>query len=186
MSVIELPRVETISKTNRNYVEYFDKRLGHIPNLYLSMMHSEHAFGTYYHFQSRKTSLPFKEREAVSLVVAQCNGSLYCLSAYTMIAKLNGFSETEVMQLRRGRADFDARLDALVRLVKAVVEKKGHYVGDELGAFFEAGYTEGQLIDVLQAIGENYISNLIVKTLEVPIDFPLASELDKEKNDENT
>lgn len=185
MVAIEMPRMETVSETNRNYVAYFEKRLGHIPNLFLSMMHSEHAFRTYYHFQGRKTSLNVREREVVSLVVAQCNGSLYCLSAHTMIAKLNGFSDEEIMQLRNGKADFDAKLNALAQLVKIVAENRGYHIAAELDSFFDMGYTDEHLIDLLHTMGENYISNLTAKTLQVPIDFPLAPALDKENDDEN-
>lgn len=178
MSAIEMPRIEAVSETNRNYIAYFDKRLGHIPNLYLSMMHSQYAFSTFYHFHGRKTSLTLKEREAVSLVVAQCNGSRYCLSAHTMIAKLNGFSDEEIIQLRNGKADFNKKLNALVQLVKALAKNSGQNVINQLSTFFDVGYTTGQLMDTLQSIGENYISNLTAKTLQVPIDFPLAPELD--------
>ncbi|MFC6100421.1 carboxymuconolactone decarboxylase family protein [Olivibacter domesticus] len=184
MVAIEMPLLEAVSEANKNYVAYFEKRLGHIPNLFLSMMHSTHAFGNYHHFQGRKTSLSLREREVVSLVLAQCNGSLYCLSAHTMIAKLNGFSDKEVMQLRQGKADFDPKLNALAQLVKAMAEKRGHHIAVELDSFFDSGYTNEQLIDLLHTIGENYISNLTAKTLKVPIDFPLAPALDKENNDD--
>jgi len=178
MVAIETPNIEVVSQANRNYIAYFEKRLGHIPNLFLSMMYSEHAFDTYYHFQGRKNSLTLREREVVSLVMAQCNGSLYCLSAHTMIAKLNGFSDNEIMQLRHGMAGFDPKLDALARLVKAMTENRGNHIASELDFFFGMGYTEEHLMDLLQTMGENYISNLLTKTLQVPIDFPLAPELD--------
>lgn len=143
------------------------------------MMHSEHAFNTYYHFQGRKNSLTLRVREVVSLVMAQCNNSHYCLSAHAMIAKLSGFSDKEIMQLRHGMAGFDPKLNALAQFVKAVTENRGCNIVDELGAFFGAGYTDEHVIDLLQTMGENYISNLMAKTLQVPIDFPLAPELDK-------
>lgn len=177
MLPIDLPHIEDVSEMNKNYVDYFNKKVGHIPNLYISMMHSDNAFNTYYTFQRRKTSLSLREREVVSLVVAQVNNSHYCLSAHTMIAKLNGFSEAEIMQLRRGKAGFDRKLDALARLVKDVAEKKGSDISAKLDSFYSIGYTREHLIDTLQAIGENIISNLTAKSLGIPIDFPLAKDL---------
>lgn len=185
MLAIEMPHKEAISELNSSYVAYFEKRLGHIPNLFLSMMHSEHAFNTYYHFQGRKNILTLREREVVNLVMAQCNNSLYCLSAHTMIAKLNGFSDREIMQLRNGKAAFDPKLDALARFIKAMIDSRGYPIVDELECLFANGYTKKHLIDLLQTMGESYISNLTAKTLQVPIDFPLAPELDKEIHNEN-
>jgi AhpD family alkylhydroperoxidase len=179
---IEIPDSAALSEENRNYVEYFDKRLGHIPNLYLYMMHSAFAFDTFYTFHNRKTSLSLREREVISLVVAEVNKSLYCLSAHTMIAKLNGFDEEQIIQLRQGKAGFDPKLDALAGLVKRLAEKTDLGLTTELATFFEVGYTRENLLDVLQAIGENIISNLTAKTLTVPIDFPLAQALNEGGN----
>ena len=182
MVQIEIPDRAALSEANRNYVEYFDKRLGHIPNLYLYMMHSASAFDTFYTFHNRKTSLSLREREVVSLVVAEVNKSLYCLSAHTMIAKLNGFDEEQIIQVRQGKADFDPKLDALAGLVKRLVEKTDLGLTTELAAFFDAAYTRENLVDVLHVMGENIISNLTAKTLTVPIDFPLAQALNESGN----
>jgi len=185
MTTAAMPLMQAISKENKRYIPYFNERLGHVPHLYLAMMQSAHAFENFYHFRGRKTTLSVGEREAISLVMAQLNESRYCLSAHTMIAKLNGFSDDEIMQLRNGKANFNAKLHALVCLVKAITAHKGKQVTSELTAFFHAHYTNEHLMDMLQAIGENYISNLMAKTLEVPLDFPEAPPFEKDDRDEN-
>jgi len=43
--------------------------------------------------------------------------------------------------------------------------------------FFSEGYTTEHLVDVLNVIGDNFITNFTGKVLDVPIDFPLAKEL---------
>lgn len=179
MLPINIPDQSEISGKNQEYIEYFNKKLGQVPNLYKAMMHSAYAFDTFYTFHGRKTSLSIREREVVSLVMAEVNQSLYCLSAHTMIAKLNGFSEEEIMQLRQGRANFDTKLDALAQLVKQLAEDCSRSPHAELDDFFAAGYAQSHLIDVLWGIGENVMSNLIAKTLQVPIDFPLAQKLNQ-------
>lgn len=45
------------SEGNRSYLEYFNERLGHVPNLFIAMMYSDNALLAYYPFHSRKTSL---------------------------------------------------------------------------------------------------------------------------------
>jgi len=179
MTTIAMPAIQEISKENKHYIRYFNERIGHVPNLYLSMMHSAHAFENFYHFYERKTSLSLREREAINLVMAQLNGSHYCISAHTMIAKLNGFSDDEIMQLRRGRANFNTKLDAVVRLVKALAQNKGHQITYELTTFFDAGYSREHLLDTLQVVGASYMSNFIAIALHVPLDFPEAHALEK-------
>jgi len=166
-----------IEGKNKNYLEYFNKRLGHTPNLFLAMMLSNNALSAYYTFHSRKTSLSKRDVEAIALVVAQHNRAMYCLSAHTMIAKLNGFSEKEILELRSGAASFDSRLNALVKLIVAIVEQPGTMDNNLLNTFFAAGYTKEHLIDALQVIGDGFITNIAGKVFDVPIDFPIAKEL---------
>jgi len=177
MSTIGIPKPSEVSIENRNYIDYFNKKLGRIPNLYAAMMHSENAFISYYPFHTSKISLSIKECVAISLVVSQINKSLYGLSEQTMIGMLNGFSEAEIMQLRSGAADFDKKLNSLVQLVKNLMEQKGKVDTAFLENFFSEGYTPEHLVDVLHVVGDNFITNFTGKVLEVPIDFPLAKEI---------
>ena len=90
------------------------------------MMYSDNALLAYYPFHSRKTSLSKRESEAITLVVSQQNNAMYCLSVHTMIAKLNGFSDDEILKLRKGVAPFNSKLDALVKLTGAIAKTPDH------------------------------------------------------------
>lgn len=172
-----LPDLAAVSEKNQRYAAYFMKKLGSVPNLYAAMMHSGHALGAYYAFHTRGSSLSKRESGAITLVVSQYHRAMYCLSAHTMIGKLNGFSGEEIIQLRGGRARFDAQLDALVQLAKGIVEGKGKVPPAMLENFFNKGYTLENLIDLLHVVGDTFITNFMSKVLEVPIDFPPADEI---------
>jgi|GEM_PF-1379546 hypothetical protein len=43
---------------------------------------------------------------------------MYCLSMHTMIAKLKGFSEEEILEIRKGSVSFDSKLNVLVETIK--------------------------------------------------------------------
>ncbi|WP_057938583.1 carboxymuconolactone decarboxylase family protein [Algoriphagus resistens] len=174
---MDIPNLSEVKELNRGYVKYFNEKLGRTPNMYAAMMHSENALSAYYPFHIRKNSLSIRESEAITLVVSQQNNAMYCLSAHTMIGKLNGFTEQEIILLRKGEAPFDRRLDVLVQLVKDIVEKKGAVETDKLNNFFHAGFTYENLIDTLHVVGDNFITNFTGKVLKVPIDFPLTNEL---------
>lgn len=183
MYSIEFPQMATVSEKNKSYVDYFVEKLGHVPNMFAVMMHSQNALNAYYPYHLAKTSLSKREVEAITLVVSQHNLSKYCLSAHTMIGKLNGFSDMEIMELRGGTASFDAKLNALVSLIKRIVEWQQTIEEDLLKSFFTAGYTRGSLIDALNVVRDNFITNLTAKTLHIPIDFPLAEDIQTQKNE---
>ncbi len=167
----------TIINSNQKFSLYFKERLGTVPNVYASMMHSENAMNNYYQFHTRKITLSKKECEAIMLVVSQKNNSLYCLSAHTMIGKLNGFNEAQILDIRLGKATFDKKLDALVKFIKNVIEEKNKTDSGLLQRCFNVGYTHEHLVDALHVVGDGFITNYLTKVLNVPIDFPLAEEL---------
>ncbi len=103
--------------------------------------------------------------------------SLYCLSASTMIGKLNGFSDAEILELRTGNDCFDAKLNLLVQLIKNSLEQRGAVDSVLLQNFFEQGYSRESLIDALYVVGDNFITHFTDIVLDVPMDFPVVIEL---------
>ncbi|HLN96310.1 MAG TPA: carboxymuconolactone decarboxylase family protein, partial [Flavobacterium sp.] len=96
-----------------------------VPNLYAVMALSETALGNYLAFQNAKTSFTNKEKQAVNLVVSQVNECHYCQSAHTLLGKMNGLTEEQTIEIRKGGASFDPKLDALVTLAKDITAHKG-------------------------------------------------------------
>ncbi|MGK0429999.1 MAG: AhpD family alkylhydroperoxidase, partial [Psychroserpens sp.] len=119
------------------------------------------------------------EKEVVNLAVSQVNNCIYCLSAHTAIGKMNGFNDAQILELRAGKASFDNKLDALAQLAKNITENRGNTDEDVLANYFEAGYTEGNLIDTISLVGDKTISNYVHNTTKVPVDFPLAPSLEE-------
>ena len=69
------------------------------------------------------------------------------------------------------------KLDALAKFTASTVENKGRATAASKEAFFGAGYTEANMIDVVVVIGDKIISNYIHNLAQFDIDFPLAEEL---------
>ena len=169
---------EQVSPQNQEIFDTLKKNVGFVPNLYATFAHSESALGNYLTFQNGKSSLKAKEREVVNLVVSQINECLYCQSAHTALGKMNGFTDEQILELRGGSASFDPKLDALVKVAKAITETKGRPEGSVVENFFAAGYSKGNLVDVILVIGDKIISNYLYGVGNMPIDFPLAPELE--------
>lgn len=152
MTIINVPARDEVSTTNQVLFDELTKKLGSVPNLYATFAHSESALGSYLAFQNAKSSITGKAREVVNLVVSQVNGCEYCLAAHTVIGKMHGFSDKQILQIRGGTAPFDAKLDVLARLARGLVVQRGHVDPEQVDAFLAAGWTKANLIDTIVAI----------------------------------
>ena len=177
MSTVSVPTRDEVSPENQAIFDNLKKMLSFTPNLYATFAHSPTALGTYLALQNAKSSLNGKQREIVNLVVSQVNTCEYCLAAHTAVGKMVGFTDAQIMEIRHGRASFDAHLDALAIYVKEVAEKRGQVPPASTEAFLAAGWTAGNLVDVMMAIGDKIISNYLHGATKIPVDFPAAPAL---------
>lgn len=177
-ALIDVPRHEDVSPANQAIFDQLKKQLGFVPNLYATFGLSTHALGSYLALQNAKSSLNAKAREVINLVVSQVNGCEYCLAAHTVLGRMNGFSDAQILEIRRGTAAFDAKLDALARLAREIAVQRGHADEAIVEAFFDAGWTREQLVDAIVVIGDKTISNYLHSTTRIPVDFPAAPALD--------
>ena len=178
MSKFSVPTKDQVSENNQAIFDNLEKALGFVPNLYAYYAKNDTALGDYLALQNRKSTLRAKEREVVNLVTSELNGCRYCQSAHTVLGKMNGFSEEQVLEIRGGSASFDAKIDALVKFTESVVRNRGRASSEAVDAFFAAGYTEANMIDVIIVVGDKTISNYIHNLTQFAIDFPLAPELE--------
>ena len=180
MKTYNVPTRDQVSPINQIQFDNLSKAIGMVPNLYAAMAYSENALPRYLAFQGAKTSLSNKEKEAVNLVVSEVNGCKYCQSAHTVIGKMNGFSESDTLDLRSGESK-NPKLNALVQLGKEISETKGRVSEATLNAFYKAGYNDGNLVDLIMQISDKIAMNYLHNLTKIEIDFPLAAELRHEK-----
>jgi uncharacterized peroxidase-related enzyme len=177
MKKFTVPAYEEVSPANQAIFDNLKKGIGFVPNVYAFLAHSQGGLGRYLAFLNAKSSLTNKEKEAVNLVVSQVNGCTYCLSAHTVIGKMNGLTDPEVLTIRSGNGP-DERLTALVGLAKDIAINRGRASSDKVDAFFAAGYTEGSLVDLILQVSDITVTNYVNNLTEVPVDFPVAPELE--------
>jgi len=169
--------LEEVSDKNKGILTAIKNQVGFVPNIYATYAYSENALERYTTFANGKTTFNNKEKEVINLVVSQVNGCEYCQAAHTTIGKMNGFTDEQVISLRKGEAPFNEKFDALVKTAKAITLKKGRIEDEVLEIFFDAGYTKENLVDLIVAIGEKTTTNLLHNVTGIEIDFPKAVEL---------
>ncbi|MEM7640937.1 MAG: carboxymuconolactone decarboxylase family protein [Pseudomonadota bacterium] len=175
---LPIPSRDDVSAANQSIFDQLQSKLGFVPNLYATFAHSETALATYLAATGAKTSLSAREAEVVNLSVSEVNGCTYCLSAHTAIAGMNGLTPDQILEIRAGRARWDAKLDALAILAHDMAERRGHAAPAVVEAFLAAGWTEANLVDVVMAVGLKTVSNYLHSATKVPVDFPEAAPLE--------
>lgn len=177
MKSFTVPARENVSPVNQANFGALKKALGMVPNLYATIALSENGLSRYLAYQGAPTSLSNKEKEAVNLIVSQVNGCVYCQSAHTVLGKMNGFSEEQTVSIRSGQSS-DPKLSALVALAKDITTNKGRVSAGTLNGFYNAGYTDGNLVDLILQISDKTAMNYLHNLTQIPVDFPMAQKLE--------
>jgi uncharacterized peroxidase-related enzyme len=172
-----IPTRETVTESNKQIFDNLQKALGFVPNMYATFAYSPSALADYLALQNRKSSINNKEREVINLVVSQLNGCNYCKAAHTAVSKMIGFTEEQILEIRKVAITFDPKLNALALLIQEIVITKGEANEQTKQNFFEVGYTTENLVDIVMTVGDKIITNYLFALVKVPIDFPLATEL---------
>jgi uncharacterized peroxidase-related enzyme len=178
MKNITVPAFEQVSAESQVLFEQMKKRIGKVPNLYATIGYSSHALKAFLDFEGNLNQGVFngKQREAIALVVSEINHCEYCLAGHTLAAIRNGLSQDDTIAIRKGGSD-DAKLDAIVKLAKSVTETKGHPEEQYLEAFYNAGFDEAGLMDLIGLVTVRVFTNYVFATTAIPVDFPAAPAL---------
>jgi uncharacterized peroxidase-related enzyme len=153
-------------------------KMGKVPNVLATFAHSPAALNSYLAINGAIAggTLSAQDRERIALATAQVNGCDYCLSAHSLVGKLSGLSEAEVIGARQGRSA-DPRSAAIVQLAQAIVEARGRIANDQLQAARDAGLTDGEVLEVLANVVANLLTNYANNLIGTEIDFPQAPAL---------
>ena len=179
MKTFAVPTREEVTPANQEIFDNLKKSLGFVPNLYATMAYSTNGLARFLAYSNAKTSLNNREKEAVNLIVSQVNGCVYCQSAHTVIGKMNGLTDEQILDFRRGKSD-NPKLHALVKLAADITKNKGRASEESVKEFYAQGYTNENLIDVILLVSDKTAMNYIHNLTQVPVDFPLAPALAEE------
>lgn len=179
MKKFTVPTRDEVAPVNQAIFDNLTKALGFVPNLYATIAHSENALSKYLNFQNAPTTLSNKEKEAVNLIVSEVNGCIYCKSAHTVLGKMNGFTDEQLLDIRRAKAQ-NPKLDALVKLAASITKNRGNVEAALVDDFFTQGYTTENLVDLILQVSDKTAMNYLHNLTQIPVDFPLVPSLEQE------
>jgi uncharacterized peroxidase-related enzyme len=173
----EVPTRDQVSENNQAIFDHMQSAFGMVPNLYATFALNDTALADYLALQNRKSTLSAKEREIINLVVSQVNDCKYCVPAHTAVSKMHGFTDDEILQIRRAQVSFDAKYDALAKFVKETTVNKGRPSENTADNLFEAGYNKANVVDIMMIIGDKIISNYLHNFTQIPVDWPAVPNI---------
>jgi uncharacterized peroxidase-related enzyme len=171
------PSIDAAPAASRPKLEQVKKMLGTVPNLFRMVANSPAALEGYLGMFGALAGgkLPAATHERIALAIAEANGCDYCLSAHTWLGKnVAKLDEAEMATNRRGMSN-DAHAEAALRFARRVLEQRGHVSDAELEAVRAAGYSEAEVIEIVQHVALNTWTNFVNSVAGTTIDFPVVA-----------
>ncbi|WP_298160027.1 carboxymuconolactone decarboxylase family protein [Brevundimonas sp.] len=178
MTRISIPAtVGDAPEASRPLLDAVASQLGSVPNLFRAVAVSPQALEGYLGLSGAlgKGDLPAATRERIALAVAEVNGCDYCLSAHTYLGRnLARLDDAEITANRSGGSN-DPKADAAVRFAAKVVRERGRLADADFTAVKVAGYTDAQIIEIVQHVALNVWTNYFNNVFQTDIDFPIVT-----------
>jgi uncharacterized peroxidase-related enzyme len=154
--ISRLDRSEVTPEMASLYDKVFARR-GNVPNMFRVMAHRPEIFTTMQaHFDAvlNTGTVSTKLKELIIVRTSQMNVTPYCLASHTILAKRLGWTDEQLANLADWphRDDFTPGEKAALRLAETVT-RDALSVSDEQFADLLNYYTEGEIVELLCAIG---------------------------------
>lgn len=138
----------------------FDKAFAHrgnVPNMFRVMAHRPEIFATMQaHFGAVLSTgtVSTKLKELIIVRTSQVNETPYCLASHTILAKNLGWSDEQLSHLAQWstREDFTPAEKAALQLAESVT-RDAHAISDDQFAELRSFFSEGEIVELLCAIG---------------------------------
>lgn len=167
---------EQADEKARALLDVVKRQLGLVPNIFKTLAQSPAVLDGYLEQTAALAAgdLDVKLREQIALVAAGRNQCDYCASAHTALGKGAGVDESELANNLRGQSS-DATTQAALNFVAAVVENRGRVSDSELAAVRQAGFSDGQIVEIIAVTCMNIFTNYFNHIAATEVDFPLVT-----------
>lgn len=151
------------------------KMLGSTPNIFTTLAHSPAALGflTGALGALSASKLSPALREQLALTIAGANDCDYCASAHTALGKMNKVADGE-LTLALSAKSADSKTQTALAFARKVVQERGHVSDADVDGLRRAGYSEGEIVDIVAVVAINIFTNYFNHIAGTAIDFPLV------------
>jgi len=165
---------------SRDELKALEAKFGKVLNIHGEMAHSPAVLQSYVAIQrviADCGSFDARTREAIALAVANVDECSYCQAAHTGGGKAAGLTDDEMVAVRRGTVDFDAKLAALLVLAREYTKNVGSVEDATWQSALDAGWTDEQLTELSVHVTLNLFTNYFNHFVQTELDLPAAPAL---------
>lgn len=159
--------------TAKTLLDTVQRSLGMTPNLMRTLAQAPAALEGYLSLNGAlaKGTLSPQLRELLAIAIAEANRCEYCLSAHTLLGRLAKVDAPELDAARHGESA-DPKTQAALAFALAVLTQRGNVTDSDLDAVLEAGYTQGEVAEIVGHVSLNVFTNYFNNVAQTEVDFP--------------
>ena len=163
---------ETAPEASKPFLERTQKSFSMIPNLEGVMAAAPALLQSYVNLEEAfdQTSLTPVERQVVFQTANFENTCDYCVPWHTLLSEQAGMSQEDIQALRDDTPLTNDKLEALRAFTRELIVQRGKVSKAALEAFFGAGFTEQQALEVVLGIATKVMSNYTNSIAGTPLD----------------
>lgn len=161
MSTFTRYEPDTASAEGKKILEGIKGAYGFIPELFSYMIEAPVAVEAYIELNKLlgRSSFTPAQLQAALLAVSVQNECAFCTVAHEAMAKKSGTKAETIKAIKNNEQIEDAKDQALVKLVRQMVEKRGWVPEEDLQEFFAAGFTRQQVFELIVVVAIKTLSN---------------------------
>lgn len=172
MSTLQIHSIETAPEASKSQLEASVKSFGMLPNLHGVLSEAPELLEAYkmLHDLFQQSSFNNEELTVVWQTINVEHECHYCVPAHTGIAHMMKVDPALTEALRNDETLPDAKLQVLKETTLSIVRNRGNISGAEIEAFYAAGYTQRQLLEIILGLSQKVISNYTNHIAKTPVD----------------
>ncbi|GER58887.1 hypothetical protein ULMA_09950 [Patiriisocius marinus] len=174
MTTLKVHTIESAPEGSKALLEQSLKSNGMIPGLHGVLAGAPGILEAYQNIHKLFTDTSFDKDELTVVwqtinVEHECH---YCVPAHTAIAHMMKVDESITEALRNETPLENPKLEALRTMTLTIVRNRGNVNQEELNAFYEAGYGEQQILEIILGLSQKIISNYTNHIANTAVDAP--------------
>ena len=164
---------DTATGASQQLLEQVHGAFGATPNMFRAVANSPAALASMWGGFGAlgNGTLGAKLGEQIAVAIADINDCEYCLAAHTALGRKAGASGDEMTAAQAGQSS-DPRTAAALKFATSVVRNRARVAADDVDALREAGFDDGQIVEIVAHVALNLFTNYVNVALAVPVDFP--------------
>ncbi|WP_343044140.1 carboxymuconolactone decarboxylase family protein [Marinifaba aquimaris] len=172
MKKLNLHTIDSAPEAIQPKLQELKANLGMLPNLYGVLAAAPEALKAYLELHQHVLNSSFNAEE-ITVVWQTINVEhrcTYCVPAHTGIALSMKVDNAIIEALRNKQAMPNEKLEVLHQTTLAMVRSRGQLTDQQAEAFFAAGFSKQQLIEIVLVLSQKVISNYVNHLAETPLD----------------